>query len=66
MQRKTHLYIPIPIKDRTNQNIAETKAIIIKVQHHCQSDKKEYGARNPFLIPIKHEYCLVYQKLYQQ
>jgi hypothetical protein len=38
------------------------RAIIIKVQHHCKSDNREYGARNPFMIPIKHEYCLVYQK----
>jgi hypothetical protein len=45
-----------------NENIGGLKAIIIKIQHHCQSDKKEYGARNPFMIPIKHEYCLVYQK----
>ena len=45
-----------------NEKIGELKAIIIKIQHHCQSDKKEYGTRNPFLIPIKHEYCLIYQK----
>lgn len=46
-----------------NEKIGELKAIIIKIQHHCQSDKREYGTRNPFLIPIKHEYCLVYQKV---
>ena len=46
-----------------NCRIGELKAIIIKIQHHCQSDKKQYGAGNPFLIPIKHEYCLIYQKL---
>ena len=45
-----------------NQNIGRLRAIIIKVQHHCRSDSKNYPRRNPFLIPIKHEYCLVYQK----
>ena len=38
------------------------KGLIIKVQHHCRSDWKNYGAKNPFLIPIKHEYCLVFRK----
>jgi len=38
------------------------RAIIIKVQHHCRSDNREYREGNPFMIPIKHEYCLVFQK----
>ena len=45
-----------------NQSIGHLKAIIIKVQHNCRSDSKEYRYQNPFLIPIKHEYCLVFQK----
>jgi len=45
-----------------NKNIGELKAIIIKVQHNCSSDRVFYGSRNPFMIPIKHEYCLVFQK----
>jgi len=46
-----------------NRNIGQLKAIIIKVQHNCRSDRMVYNSRNPFLIPIKHEYCLVFQKL---
>ena len=61
-KRKHGVYYPLMRTLLMNQKIGELKAIIIKIQHHCQSDKKEYGARNPFLIPIKHEYCLVYQK----
>ena len=45
-----------------NQQIGQLKALIIKVQHNCRSDRKIYNSKNPFLIPIKHEYCLVFQK----
>jgi len=45
-----------------NRNIGQLKAIIIKVQHNCRSDRAFYRSSNPFLIPIKHEYCLVFQK----
>lgn len=45
-----------------NQNIGKLKAIIVKIQHHCTSDKTFYSSSNPFLIPIKHEYCLIFQK----
>jgi len=61
-KRKHGVYYPLLRTLLMNPNVGELKAIIIKIQHHCQSDNKEYGARNPFLIPIKHEYCLVYQK----
>lgn len=45
-----------------NPSIGQLKAIIIKVQHNCSSDKKFYRSNNPFLIPIKHEYCLIFEK----
>jgi hypothetical protein len=45
-----------------NPNIGELKALIVKVQHNCRSDPRNYSTRNPFLIPIKHEYCLVFGK----
>jgi hypothetical protein len=45
-----------------NNKIGQLKAIIIKIQHHCRSDLRIYRTKNPFLIPIKHEYCLVFQK----
>lgn len=44
-----------------NSNIGQLKAIIIKVQHNCTSERKFYW-NNPFLIPIRHEYCLIFQK----
>ena len=46
-----------------NRKIGQLKAIIVKVQHNCRSDRVSYNAGNPFLIPIKHEYCLIYQKV---
>ena len=45
-----------------NRNIGQLKGIIIKIQYHCRSDRIFYNSRNPFLIPIKHEYCLIFQK----
>jgi hypothetical protein len=61
-KRKNGIYYSLVRTLLMNLKIGELKAIIIKIQHHCQSDKKEYRTRNPFLIPIKHEYCLIYQK----
>jgi hypothetical protein len=60
-KRKNGTYYPLMRSLLMNPGLAELRAIIIKVQHHCQSDRKEY-AGNPFLIPIKHEYCLIFQK----
>jgi len=45
-----------------NKKIGQLKAIIIKIQHKCKSDRFFYNSNNPFLIPIKHEYCLIFQK----
>jgi hypothetical protein len=60
-KRKSRVYYPLMRTLLMNPKIGELKAIIIKIQHHCQSERREYRA-NPFLIPIRHEYCLVYQK----
>ena len=61
-KRKNGTYYPLFRTLFMNHNIGELKAIIIKIQHHCQSDQRRYLGGNPFMIPIKHEYCLVYQK----
>ncbi|MFC1828059.1 hypothetical protein ACFL0O_00420 [Thermodesulfobacteriota bacterium] len=45
-----------------NKKIGQLKALIIKIQHKCKSDRFFYNTNNPFLIPIKHEYCLIFQK----
>jgi hypothetical protein len=44
-----------------NPNIGKLKAVIIKIQHHCKSANRTYSA-TPLRIPIRHEYCLVFQK----
>jgi len=61
-KRKSGSYYPLLRTLLFNKNIGQIKGIIIKVQHNCQSDRMLYNSRNPFLIPIKHEYCLVFQK----
>jgi hypothetical protein len=45
-----------------NDKIGQLKAIIIKIQHNCRSDHVKYDYKNPFLMPIRHEYCFVFQK----
>ena len=61
-KRKNGNYYPLMRTLLTNPNIGRLKAIIFKVQHNCHSDRKVYSSNNPFLIPIKHEYCLIFQK----
>ena len=48
------------IKDILDFPKGQIRSIIIKVQHNCVSDRRNYGK----LIdpPIKHEYCVVFQK----
>ena len=64
-KRKAGKYYPLMRSLLNNQNIGELRALIIKVQHHCRSDTRCYGSGNPFLIPIRHEYCLIFQKTKQ-
>ena len=61
-KRRTGNYYALMRTLLMNKNIGQLKAVIIKIQHHCRSDRNFYGANNPFLIPIKHEYCLIFQK----
>jgi hypothetical protein len=61
-KRKNGTYYPLMRSLLMNPGLGELRAIIIKVQHHCRSDNREYREGNPFMIPIKHEYCLVFQK----
>ena len=61
-KRKDGKYYPLFRSLLSNPNIGELKAIIMKLQHNCRSDSKGYPAKNPFLIPIQHEYCLVFRK----
>jgi len=48
------------IKDVLNAPCGEIRSVIIKVQHNCTSDRKQYGRlEDP---PIKREYCVVFKK----
>ena len=61
-KRKEGRYYPLLRTLLMNSRIGQIRAIIIKIQHNCRSDSRNYGTANPFLIPIRHEYCLVFQK----
>ena len=48
------------IRDVLNFSHGEIRSIIIKFQHNCTSDRRNYGKlEDP---PIKHEYCVVFHK----
>jgi len=57
--RRRGQYTPI-VKDVLNFPYGEIRSIIIKVQHHCTSDRKRYGRMED--VPIRHEYCIVFKK----
>ena len=61
-KRKSGNYYPLFRSLLSNNQIGYLKAVIIKIQHNCRSDRRNYSSHNPFLIPIKHEYCLIFQK----
>ena len=61
-KRKSGNYYPLFRTLLSNNQIGPLKAVIIKIQHNCRSNHRNYYAHNPFLIPIKHEYCLIFQK----
>jgi len=51
---------PAIVKDVLNSPHGEIRSVIIKVQHNCTSDRREYGKlEDP---PIKHEYCVVFKR----
>lgn len=45
---------------RAAEQDAELQSVIIKAQHNVWSDRKDY--RHMEHVPIKHEYCLVFQR----
>ena len=61
-KRKRGSYYPLFKTLLTNRKIGQLRAIIIKVQHNCRSSQRQYRSQSPFLIPIRHEYCLVFEK----
>jgi len=61
-KRKQGSYYPLLRSLLIHREAGELKGIIIKMQHNCRSDRKAYHSQNPFLIPIRHEYCLIFQR----
>jgi hypothetical protein len=59
--RKTGRYYSMPAEILRHRGaFGELCSVIVKVQHHCTSDRKTYA---PFADPpIRHEYCLVFRK----
>lgn len=59
--RRRGVYTPLG-RDVLNLEgqLGTLRSVIIKAQHHCRSDSKAYGAMPD--VPIKHEYCVVFQK----
>ena len=52
-KRKDGRYYPLFRTLLMNPNIGQLKAIIIKVQHHCRSDSRNYGDTEP--LPDSHQ-----------
>jgi hypothetical protein len=48
------------IRDVLNFPHGEIRSVVIKVQHNCTSDRKQYGKLED--VPIRHEYCVVFMK----
>ena len=61
-KRKSGAYYPLLRTLLMNPNLGQPKAVMVKLQHNCASDQRDYSSGNPFLIPIRHEYCLVFQR----
>lgn len=40
--------------------LGQIRSIVIKAQHNCRSDRKAYARMRH--VPIKHEYCIVFEK----
>ncbi len=49
------------VKDVLNFPYGQLRSIIIKLQHHCTSDRKGYPKLED--VPIRHEYCVVFKKV---
>jgi hypothetical protein len=59
--RRKGVYTPI-MEDvlECGRSLGELRSIIIKAQHHCRSDGREYSRMED--PPIKHEYCVIFKK----
>lgn len=57
--RRKGRYYPL-VKELLNLPFGQLRSIIIKVQHNCHSERKNYGKLED--VPIKHEYCVVFKK----
>ena len=60
--RRAGKYTPI-VKGVLDSRYGEIGSIIVKVQHNCTNDHKQYGKMEG--VPIRHEFCVVFKKLDQ-
>jgi hypothetical protein len=49
------------VKEVLNFPLGELRSVIVKVQHNCMSDRKQYGRMED--VPVRHEYCVVFKKV---
>jgi len=61
-KRKNGEYYPLMRSLLMGNKLGRLRAILIKEQHNCRSDSVRYCRGNPFFIPIRHEYCLLFEK----
>lgn len=47
------------VNDVLNMQVGDLSSILIKVQHNCRSDSKQYSLKEP---RIEHEYCPVFKR----
>lgn len=59
--RKRGRYYPL-IREVINLDgkVGELRSIVVKLQHHCQSDAKTYGKMED--VRIAHEYCAIFKR----
>lgn len=60
--RKRGSYTPI-VRDvlMMERDLGELRSVIIKAQHACRSDSVAYS--NMRHVPIKHEYCVIFERI---
>lgn len=58
--RKQGTYYPIA-SDIISMRVGRLRSVVIKAQHNCTSSRKVYR-KSKYLIPIVHEYCLLFSK----
>lgn len=59
--RRRGMYYPLGRDVMCMKDLGQLVSVIVKAQHHCRSDGKEYGAMPE--TPIRHELCAVFKNV---